>query len=564
MWRENARTSWSEAREELGLEDDSIRRIREIADAVLREQPDLSYDDFAREVERRMSEKPGDEPSAIMEISPERQRQVREAAEQVRSEQPDILHRDFRKAVAERVGEGSQEESEGVRERIINRHISEIAIGNPGSSSCIEAPHGESPNPSEVARNFYETPALRAQLPERFAGASQTEILAFVAGRAGQLMWMLEKQGIRLGTLPDEWRGNFSDPLDVAIIDQLKTFEVNTPEIARQAADLAGTSSVKWRKSRMTGDPNAPKGESYIIDKDKGKKSLEYAGGSQRAGDLALEKIMAQTSEVGEDGKVAKVFVQLSLHRQFDKQDRTAIIIADGIKKGKTPCHPAIARLFQEILQGKIAQAGITYPDGRPLDISIAHEGMSLCGSSENVRRRMKYGDLFQCLQTEVKASLLSAYPTELSTIFGEAMQDLMAKFPDRESYENFISTEATEEEKAAENGVERRVPQKAVEREGDSIFQECKIRPPADVQPGRIACNGPCRRTLGVEPDQSVWVMTTTGWVELKVAKAKTSFAGNDKPSLSDDMAGRVSEARLEIRTTRPEGPPEQPEIQS
>jgi len=527
---------------------------------------------------------PESEPIEPTTDSAARHGEIRKSVEDINRRNPDILHRDLRAAVISEMNNRydllSEAEQKEVDARVKNRFISKINIGEPGSSSCIDTPHGTPPEPSEVGRDFYEIPKLRAQLPERLANASRTEITAYIAGRAGQLMWIMEKQGINRGMLSDDWRSQFADslitdPLDETIIDHLRTFEIYTSDIARKAAQLGHISSFVWRHSRISYDPNAPKGETYKIPQSR-KESLEYAAESQHAGDLVLMEIMKQTSEVDENGKLLQPFLHLQLHRQFNSKERAGIIIADGIKgitlpngnqENRTPCHPAVARLFRDLLQTKINEAGLKHPDGRPIEVSVAHEEMRMCGSSENVRRRYGgevhegFGDLYQCLQTEIQSELLKNFQGELANIIGVVVSEMHEKLPDENAYRSFIE-EATEEERNAENGTSRAKPTtEKKEIELPEGFYTAEFRSPDLVPSGCIACNGGCRKNLGIYDSfasgeqMTLWVRAkdSSEWIQFKIIKAKSKFSGNDKPSFSESDSDKLGPV-VEIRTTPPE----------
>jgi len=179
-----------------------------------------------------------------------------------------------------------------------------------------------------------------------------------------------------------------------------------------------------------------------------------------------------------------KPFLHMAISERRQGKDNE-IIIAGGMRNKSFPADPRILKWFKQKLEQKLLKHKI-----ENVQVKIAIEGESVCGSSVHVARRKYLGDLYQFVKTKVPTVLLK--DRKIIAAIAEIARDFHNEFPDEQSLQEYLEKNTTEEDK--------------IRLEGKMYFSN-GLQRSEEVSNNKIAMSRSLRKALGVKKGEEIVV---------------------------------------------------------
>jgi len=341
----------------------------------------------------------------------------------------------------------SIEDKNEVLERSINKYIKDFKIGRSGSNGCIEALHSQMANYGEIMKVLRkkEISCSRDQVAEKEAFVRKQ-----LEENSDKSVFVILKKML-------EQAEEDGDDILAAIVGLKRVHEEKTGNIAKHAADTSDSSLIIPRRSRMTVDPNRIVSDRII---NKKREAEEYGDGFHLAYYHSLQKIFQECLDQDEEGMVEKPFLHISLHGKGEVKTDGDIVVANGMRKGKLPCEPEIARWIKEEMEENFRIFGLEKDEQTSYTINVVEEGQKYCGNQIQVDRRFglnghkPLGGNYQYIQIELSLSVRNKYQEELGQIFADIIEKFRKNFPNEESLKEYIRDNRTDKDDKRRRGV--------------------------------------------------------------------------------------------------------------
>ncbi len=343
-----------------------------------------------------------------------------------------------------------EEEKKEIIDRMINRHIAEYEIGERGRNFCVDAIHSQVANTGEILNILHNRGDYTKEDNQRII-ALEEKINAEIAKRCSQ-----KRMDVVIGEMlnEEEYKG---DKLARIILQIKRLHEDYTGELTTDVATQSSGSYFIARFVRRYLDANRP-AESRKIKK---QSRIEFGHGYQFAQYYLLQRMFKETIGQEKEGEAKKPFLHISLHGKTDKSgDVGDVILANGLKYGKMPCDPQIARWFAERFNAKMRERNIKDEEsGEFFSAGVSKEGQRFCGNSVHCERRFgsnllkPLGENYQFIQVELSPKLRTKHFSETKEILAEILEEFSAQFKEENQLREFLEKSKTKEDEYRLNG---------------------------------------------------------------------------------------------------------------
>lgn len=252
-------------------------------------------------------------------------------------------------------------------------------------------------------------------------------------------------------------RDETNDELVKSIINIKKLYESGTEDIVTMAANKSGASYFLAAQSRVRQDLNRPAG-SKRISKKVGE-STNYNNDARAVEHFLFQQFIEKTASIDGHGKIERPFMCISVHGCAKFKNGSDIFIGNGVKRGKMPCDPVIARWVKSEIDKQIRKRRMVNSKKEYLRVHVSTEGSRLSGSTAMIERRygstniFGFGDLFQAVQLELSPLCRKKYQKEIALAISEIAITFSKEFSTRDKYLDYKKSNSTPVDKAREKG---------------------------------------------------------------------------------------------------------------
>lgn len=389
-------------------------------------------------------------------LSQERIKKIKETREQVVEELPEKQKTDkgeIRLRLSELLMEEDKtlpkERREEIAKRAINRHIRELNIGNPEIKGHIEALHAATPTTGEILKsmekNFPGLPKSKIfQLNREFNQEIEALQEAHPELMTSEIINILIKEQ--------------KDERSQKLLYLKQRFDEATDKVAEEATRPYNISYLIPRRSRLLVDMNRE-----ILDRKITSKvtALEYGLGAKEVHWTVLNNLVSNACSINQQGEVESPYLNLTIHGKA-REGTADVVVANGLKRGKMPCYPEVARWIKDKLEEKIKEKRIISKAGKLATVSVAQEADDFSGDKNLINYRYGdkthkgFGELLQVVQLEIERDVRKRSSRELSKALAEIMQDFSREFKGKEQLEGYIEQHETEENRERKKGIIR------------------------------------------------------------------------------------------------------------
>ncbi|EKE21997.1 MAG: hypothetical protein ACD_7C00083G0010 [uncultured bacterium] len=338
------------------------------------------------------------------------------------------------------------EEKKEISDRMINRYFLDYGVSERGNNTCVDAIHSQMANTGEIVKILKRKPEWK--------NTEATEIINKGVVIAENIVAIRKNSPQRdIFSIINELTEKYgSDKLSIAILKIKELHEDYVGSLAQEIAKKSDSSYYIARKTRRFMDANRPENVRKISDKNSRE---EFGHGYYDAQYQLIKKFSENSAEYQENNKeLSKPFLHISLHGKSDKPgDAGDVIVSNGLRNGKMPCDPQIARWFSDRLNSKIKERKLSKNENEYYFSGVAKEGSRFCGNVVHTERRFgnktfnALGGNYQYIQVEMCLPLRKKYFSELQDALGEILIEFQEQFRNSDDLKTFLQSKMTLED---------------------------------------------------------------------------------------------------------------------